>query len=405
MSQWSIIGKGILTPDKFIKKAGIVIDDGIIEKIDSHSSFTVEADGIIVPGFINSHDHLIGNYYPKVGNGPYENWLPWDNDLKSSPIYEERQQIENRDLYLLAGYRNLLSGVTTISDHIPHFVHEPFLDIMPIKVLRNYALAHSVVSFALIWGDDISVEYQKAAKEKVPFITHSGEGFDDETIHDIDTLERLGALGEYTVLIHGIAFNENDIKRIKKAGASVVWCGDSNMFMFNKTANIKLMLAYGVNVCIGTDSPMSGGENLLHEIKFDRKLYKKLFNEELSDETIVRMITVNPSYAFKLSDHGSINPGNVADFVVISRTEDNPYSAVVNAQLEDIALVVINGKPMYGDSYYKQLFDYHKVKYQEIVLRNKQKIVVGDLSGLLRRISKVVGYKKEFPFIPVEFDI
>ncbi|MGB4268324.1 MAG: hydrolase, partial [Spirochaetota bacterium] len=107
----------------------------------------------------------------------------------------------------------------------------------------------------------------------------------------------------------------------------------------------------------------------------------------------------------KLHDHGAIKPGNVADFIVISRIEDNPYSAVVNAQLEDIALVVINGKPMYGDSSYKKLFDHNKVKYQEIILRNRHKLVVGDLLGLLRRISKAVGYKKEFPFIPVEFDI
>lgn len=405
MSEWSVIGRGILTPDKFIKKAGILINDGIFENVGIQKGFTVEADGIIIPGLINSHDHLLGTYHPKVGNGPYENWLPWDNDLKSSPVYEERQQIENRDLYLLGGYRNLLSGVTTVSDHIPHFVNEPFLDILPVKALRDYALSHAVVSFALGWGEGIAIEYQKAVKGKMPFITHSGEGFDNETRSDIDVLEKSAALGEYTVLIHGIAFNDHDVKRIKKAGASVVWCADSNMYMFNRTADVKLMLSHNVNVCIGTDSPMSGGENLLHELKFNRKLYKKLYSEDLADEAIVKMITLNPSYAFKLHDHGSIRPGNIADFVVISRSEDNPYSAVVNAQLEDVSLVVINGKPMYGDSSYKKIFDYNKVKYQEIILRNKNKLVVGDVMGLLKRISRAVGYKKEFPFIPVEFDI
>jgi hypothetical protein len=30
-------------------------------------------------------------------------------------------------------------------------------------------------------------------------------------------------------------------------------------------------------------------------------------------------------------------------------------------------------------------------------------VVIGDLKGLLRRISKAVGFKKEFPFLPVEF--
>src|SRR3990172_11796729 len=126
MSKWSISGGTILTPEKIIKKGVIHISNGKIGKIttnDAASQINIDADKtVIVPGLINSHDHLLGTYYPKVGNGPYLNWLPWDNDLKSSPVYEERQRIENRDLYLLGAYRNLISGVTLISDLIPHFV-------------------------------------------------------------------------------------------------------------------------------------------------------------------------------------------------------------------------------------------------------------------------------------------
>lgn len=70
MGEWSIAGKGILTPDKFVKKASLLVSDGIIDKIDGRSSFSIEVDGIIVPGLINSHDHLLGTYHPKVGNGP-----------------------------------------------------------------------------------------------------------------------------------------------------------------------------------------------------------------------------------------------------------------------------------------------------------------------------------------------
>jgi cytosine/adenosine deaminase-related metal-dependent hydrolase len=56
-----------------------------------------------------------------------------------------------------------------------------------------------------------------------------------------------------------------------------------------------MLLDKKINVCIGTDSPMSGGLNLLEEMKFDKKLYKKLYGEELPDETIYRMVTVNPA--------------------------------------------------------------------------------------------------------------
>ncbi|HPD78852.1 MAG TPA: hydrolase, partial [Spirochaetota bacterium] len=152
MKRWLLSGAAILNPNEVAEKVNILIEDGVISlvsKKDLHSNISYTTRGIVSAGLINSHDHLLGTYYPKVGNGPYENWLPWDNDLKSSPIYQERQQIENRDLYLLGAYRNLVSGVTTVSDHMPHFVAEPFYDLLPVKAIREYSLAHSVNSFAL----------------------------------------------------------------------------------------------------------------------------------------------------------------------------------------------------------------------------------------------------------------
>ncbi|HNX25065.1 MAG TPA: amidohydrolase family protein, partial [Spirochaetota bacterium] len=293
MKKWVLSGMAILNPDKTTEKVNILIEDGRISSVSSKdmgSHISFNAGGVISAGLINSHDHFLGNYWPKVGNGPYENWLPWDNDLKSSPVYQERQQIENRDLYLLAAYRNLISGVTTASDHIPPFVAEPYYDILPVKAIREYALAHSITSFALAWGEGIEAEYKKAVANDIPFITHIAEGFDHETIKDIATLDKQGGLGDHSVLIHGIAFSESDMDLIKKKNASVVWCGDSNIFMFNKTTNIKMLLEKKINVCIGTDSPMSGGENILYEMHFDRKLYKKLYGEELSDEIIYKMV-------------------------------------------------------------------------------------------------------------------
>ncbi len=406
MKKWVLSGAAVLNPDETAENISISVENGRISDISKkniNEAISIKVNGIISSGFINAHDHLLGNYFPKVGNGPYENWLPWDNDLKSSPIYQERQQIENRDLYLLGAFRNLVSGVTTVSDHIPHFVAEPFYDLLPTKAIRDYALAHSVNSFALKWGDEISEEYRKAVEKDIPFITHISEGFDNETIEDVTSLDRQGGLGEHSVLIHGIAFSEEDIDLIKSKKASVVWCGDSNMFMFNKTTNIKMLLDKGVNVCIGTDSPMSGGENILKEINFNKKLYKKMYGQELPDETIYRMITVNSARAFRLHDNGSIKTGNVADFVVVKDRGGSFINSLISSNLKDIMLVVINGMPAYGDIEYAGLFDSLKIQYQEIVLDGREKVVIGDLLGLLKRISRAVGFKKTFPFLPVDF--
>lgn len=408
MKRWSLSGIKILTPQKYIKSGSITINGSNIEQIsvkDPSDMLTVEIEnGIAVQGLINSHDHLLGTYFPRVGIGPYENWLPWDNDLKSSPVYQERQQIENRDLYLLGAYRNLVSGVTTVSDHIPHFVGDPFYDLLPMKAVRHFSMAHSIASFALAWGDGVEIEYQKAIKDDIPFITHIAEGFDAETVNDLKTLDRLKGLGDHSVLVHGIAFSESDMKLIKDRGASVVWCADSNIYMFNETTNIKMLLDMGINVCIGTDSPMSGGCNLLTEMKFDRDIYKKIYGEELSDETIFKMVTENPLRALKIKN-GSLKEGSTADIVVFNDKGGPPESSIVDAELKDVMLVVIDGRPVYGDVDFADLFDALKADYQNITLDGAEKIIIGDLKGLLRRISRAVGFKKTFPFLPVEFDL
>jgi cytosine/adenosine deaminase-related metal-dependent hydrolase len=239
----------------------------------------------------------------------------------------------------------------------------------------------------------------------VPFITHIAEGFDPETVRDLKTLDGKGGLGEHSVLVHGIAFTEEDIRLIKKKGASVVWCGDSNVFMFNRTANVGKMLEEGVNLCIGTDSPMSGGLNLLYEMKFDRDYFRKTYGRPLSDEQLVRMVTVNPAKAFRLKKFGQIKPGFVADIAVFADRGKTPYESVVSAELRDVMLVVIDGKPAYGNAEYSWLFDSLKVKYQRVVIDGSEKVIRGDLVGLMKRISRAVGFKKELPFLPVEFDV
>ena len=128
-----------------------------------------------------------------------------------------------------------------------------------------------------------------------------------------------------------------------------------------------------------------------------------MYGQELPDETIYRMITVNSARAFRLHDNGSIKTGNVADFVVVKDRGGSFINSLISSNLKDIMLVVINGMPAYGDIEYAGLFNSLNIQYQEIVLDGREKVVIGDLLGLLKRISRAVGFKKTFPFLPVDF--
>ena len=370
--KWEITNASIITPEKHIDQGNLLIRDGYIQTISntpSPLSGIVQADlnGMLVfPGLINCHDHLLGTYFPRVGDRkPYLNWLIWDNDLKLSSHYAERQQIESIDLYMLGGYRHLISGVTSVQDHIPHFVQDMFKDSVPIHVIDNYGVAHSVGSFALPWGRGIELEHKLSVENNMPFITHCSEGFDEETKRSVEVLESKNALSENTVLIHGICFSDEDIKLLAKRKVNVIWCPVSNLYMYNATAQIKKLLDSNINVALGTDSPMSGSINIFEEMYIARSYYEETYSEKLSNKTLIQMLTTSAAKAMFLDDRGSLEEGKLADILVIDGNKKNPYTSIANMDFLDIMLVVVGGRPKYADANFIQLFEALDIPHQK----------------------------------------
>ncbi len=364
-------------------------------------------DGIYgFPALINIHDHLRGDYLPKVGpqgKNYYVNWSYWDYDLKSSPVFTERANIAVEDCYSLGAYKNLFSGVTTVNDHFPHEFNEPFIPFLPIRVISEYTLAHECSSFDLKWGDGIEVEHRRAVKRNHPFITHLEEGFDPESQSGIEILEKLRCLDGYTVMIHCIGFTDDDIDKVSKAGAHIAWCPCSNEFMFNTTCKIRKILAKGINVSIGTDSTATGSVNLLEEVRYARNTYREMYEEDLNAETLFRMVTSNPARAFRMDrDIGSLEVGKFADILFLRPRMENPYEALVNAEMEDIELLILEGNPIYGSIRYEELFNLRKTEYSRIRVAGREMLVRGKPQKLLDRVREAVGFKKTLEFLPLE---
>jgi 5-methylthioadenosine/S-adenosylhomocysteine deaminase len=402
--EYSISDIAIVTPHELLENASIRISDGTIKDFSKSEvrDYTIKGSYILFPALINAHDHLFGTYHPKIGKGPYICWLPWDFDLKSSEVYGERNKNTPYEVYLFGAYKNLISGVTTVHDHIPHVVNDPYIDKLPIRVLKKYTLAHEASVYDLKWGEGIDAEYKKAVKEGIPFVTHIEEGFDEESLRGIDTLDQHNALSDHTVLIHGIGFSEKDIKLIAKKKANFIWCPGSNMYMFQRTAKVKEIIEAGVNVSIGTDSTATGELNLLDEVRFGKKVYKDMYDEELENDLIVRMITVNPAKAFRVDKRlGSLEKGKLGDLLMISGDSKNPYKSLVDANLKDIALVVKEGKPLYGDVKFEEMCKNQNDEYTTVTIQEKDKFIIGNLNNVMERMRKKVGFHKELPFIPV----
>ena len=400
-------GGTLVSPGKKAQTGDLNIQDGRIVARRGRVAVDLRGNSYIYPSLINTHDHLQGNYLPPVGpqqGAFYLTWLPWDNDLKASDTFKERSQLTREDLYALSGYKCLFSGVTTVNDHFPQKINSAILPTLPIRAILEYGLAHECSSYDLKWGDGIETEHKRAVENKWPFITHLCEGFDDESMRGIETLEKLGVLDNHCLLVHCISLSDADIEKAAKAGVSVSWCGRSNMFMFNVTAKIRKMIKAGVNVTIGTDSSATGSANFLAEIKYDRDLYRSMYGEDLPAEKIFEMVTHNAAKAFWMDDRiGALDEGKLGDILVLKANNDNPYENFVNASMENIELLILAGTPIYGETRFLDILGGSLPSgYTQIKVSGRPMFVKGDPAGLYREVRRKIGFKKILDYIPFE---
>jgi cytosine/adenosine deaminase-related metal-dependent hydrolase len=407
--EYTLANGVIVSPGKKAHAGNLGISGDKIVSSEKSIKIDLKEKSYIYPSLINTHDHLQGNYRPPVGpekGSFYLTWLPWDKDLKASDTFKERSQLTREDLYALSGYKCLFSGVTTVNDHFPHAINSHILPTLPIRAILEYGLAHEATSYDLKWGDGLEAEHEKAVKNKWPFITHLCEGFDQEAMHSIENLEKMNILDNHCLFIHCIALSDEDIAKVAKAGASVSWCGFSNMFMFNVTAKVRKMIKAGVNVTIGTDSSATGSANLLAEIKYDRELYRNLYGEDLSAETMFEMATINSAKAFWMQDRiGTLDEGKLGDILVLKANNSDPYENLVDAAMEDIQLLVLEGNPIYGEMRFMDIYDGKlPAGYSQIKVGNRSMFVKGDPAGLYSEVRKKIGFKKKLDYLPFEPD-
>jgi cytosine/adenosine deaminase-related metal-dependent hydrolase len=176
--------------------------------------------------------------------------------------------------------------------------------------------------------------------------------------------------------------------------------------MFNVTAKIRKMLKAGINLTIGTDSSASGPANILEEIKNIRRLYQNMYGEDLPPEKIFEMVTINGAKAFWMQDFiGSLEEGKLGDVLVLKARINDPYENLAGASMDDIELLVLAGKPLYGERRFLEIFGGKLPdEYTEITVANRPMFIVGDPAALYREIRQRTGFKKILDFLPFEPD-
>jgi len=365
---------------------------------------------VVLPGLINTHHHFYQTLTRAVPEALDRELFPWLQALY--PIWA-RLTPEALDLAMtLAMAELMLSGCTTTTDH--HYVFpaglEDAIDIevraagsFGLRVLltrgsmnlsqrdgglppdsvvqdEDTILADServvqryhqrgdgaMVQIALAPCSPFSVTTslmrataELAQRLDVRLHTHLGETEDENRFclhlykcRPLDYLEDCGWLGDRTWLAHGIHFNDAEIERLARAGATVAHCPHSNQTLASGTCPVCAMEAAGMRVGLGVDGSASNdASNLMQEVRAAFLLQRARYGvKKVSHRDVLRWATEGSAACVGRTDIGRIAEGAMADLALFKLDElrfsgsGDPLAALVLCGAHRADRVMVGGR-------------------------------------------------------------
>ncbi len=288
---------------------------------------------LLLPGLINSHDHLEFGLFPQLGRGHYQNAQEWAADIQTADaeIIAKLRRIPKAVRLWWGAIRNLLCGVTTVCHHNP-LTAELLEKDFPVRVLPAFGWAHS-----LNLEPDVVARFQATSAQE-PFILHAAEGVDAASAEEIFELDRLRVLDDRTVLVHGLALEEKGAALLNRRRTALVWCPTSNEFLFGRT-HARGFLNLVDNVVMGSDSPLTCRGDLLDDIGF---AYDQV---GVDADELYRMLLSRPAKVFRMHEgQGMLRPGGGADLIAVRDAGTDPATTLCEMSAADIALVIVRGR-------------------------------------------------------------
>jgi len=383
MSSITFVNVSVLTHEGVIGNS-IQVTGQIISAINNRATkddLIVDGDGgTIIPGLINSHDHLaLNNFNPTKYRTRYPNARLWVEDIEnrfdSDPNLIEPRSKPRGDRLLQGAIKNLLSGVTTVCHHDPDY---PSLQgNFPLNIVRPYQYAHS-----LYVDNNVSESYHNTRKD-TPWIIHLAEGTDAEAKAEFGVLKKMGAIRSNCIIVHGVALTPLEQSEIAEKGGGVIWCPGSNLFLLKQTSDFSLFNGKG-KLALGSDSRLSGSFDLLEELDVARKL------GQMSSRELFCQVTINPANMLNVRKGGAgkLAVGGIADLLLIPNSvEDNPYDCLAGVSRRDIDCVMLSGNPVITVPHMTALFKNTETEFEGIQLDGLERILAQDLTDKLKKSS------------------
>ena len=326
---------GVAVLEEGPRPLDILVAPGGLELLDPGTAAggsVIDASGCwVFPGLINGHDHLdFGGLRRRRPRTRYADYREWAADLhrgwrglRLRTTWRRRRARR----CVQAAWLNRRAGVTTVAHHNPI---EPWMpsERFPLRIVERMGWYHSH-SFGA-GGARRSLE---STPPDWPWVIHVGEGTSDRCRWELDFLEAEGCLGPRTVVVHGLALRTKELERLAVAGAALVWCPTSNLYLYGQTLNPR-SFPPELRVALGTDSALTAAGGLLDELRTARQLGAE-------PDQLLSMVTIAAASIYRLGQRfGRLAAGAAPDLVVAPKRSDDPAADLCTYQPRDLRAVI-----------------------------------------------------------------
>lgn len=349
--------------------------DKIAEIGEQKAGKSIDFDkAIAFPGLINAHDHLEFNLFPQLG-AKYDTYPEWGPDIHTRYRREIKEVLDIPvDLRMKWGIlKNIFNGVTTVAHH----GSQRNLSCDFVNIFTRYSYLHSV-ALEKFWKLKLNHPFKR-----LPIMLHVGEGITKNMSDEIDKLIRWNFVKKKLIGIHGIAVNEYQASHFK----AVVWCPDSNLFLYGKTAQVNL-LKRETNILFGTDATLSASANLWEHLRLARKL------QMLDDQELFKALTTTAASVFDMSASGEIAVEKTADLIIARRRSDSLWDAFYGLNPEDIMMIIKGGRIIYFDEEMKGQEALKKSDFAPVTVGSSRKLILNEMHLWIKQLE---AYETELP--------
>jgi 5-methylthioadenosine/S-adenosylhomocysteine deaminase len=373
----------VVTPDEAFVGEVLVLSDTLAcvgptcaSAPGAASATVVDTHGIILPGLVDIHNHILFDIFDETHWTPAQNYTnhdQWVDETKYDAMLDAKQYLNSEggspvelscEMDKFGELKGLVGGSTTIVGHtginrtcfgtLARTAEQPSNGLGFDKVQVS-ALFPPTTSSA----DGVCANF--ADGDTTAYLIHCGEGVDAPSLAEFAKLGTVtttdGCLyAPQTTLVHATAFGDAELTAMAQYQMSLGWSARVNVFLYGggtdltKNPDIPLALAKGINVALGPDWSLGGSQNMLDEMRFADHVDDTIWGDVITPKMLLQMATKNGAKALGLDAVlGSLEVGKKADLFVIGGDVANPYDAVLAATPVDVRLVMVGGVALYGD--------------------------------------------------------